>query len=144
MIYVLPFVLQGIILGVDEFYCHRKRKMRRWERLGHPLDTLTFVACLTCLYFSEKSSAALFIYAMLGIFSCLFITKDEWEHRDLTTGFENWLHSLLFILHPIVLIWAAALWEQQILWPIEVSMIGATLFMLYQGIYWNLLHAENK
>lgn len=143
MIYVLPFILQGILLGVDEFYCHRRRKMRLWERIGHPLDTLTFVVCLTFLYFSEKSSHTLTIYAALGIFSCLFITKDEWEHCDLTTGFENWLHSLLFILHPVVLICAEALWEQNIFWPVEISLIGATLFMFYQGIYWNLLHAED-
>lgn len=144
MIYVLPFVLQGVLLGIDEFYCHRRRTMRFWERVGHPLDTLTFIACLVFLYFAEKSANSLLIYAALAIFSCLFITKDEWEHRDLTTGFENWLHSLLFILHPIVLIWAAVLWEQQILWPIEIALIGATLMMLYQALYWNVLHAKNQ
>lgn len=144
MIYLIPFVLQGTLLAIDEFYCHHRRELRRWERLGHPLDTLTFVICLSFLYFSEVSDQALIIYTLLAIISCLFITKDEWEHRSLTTGFENWLHSLLFILHPVVLIWAAVLWHHQILWPIQVTMIAATLFMFYQALYWNLLHAKDQ
>lgn len=144
MIFVVPFILQAVLMGIDEFYCHRRRPMRYWERVGHPLDTLTFIICLTYLFFAGRSDFTLIIYAGLGIFSCLFITKDEWEHRELTTGFENWLHSLLFILHPVVLISAAALWTVNLMLPILLSIIAATLFMLYQALYWNLLHAEDR
>jgi len=28
-------------MGVDEFYFHRRRGLPRWERLAHPLDTMT-------------------------------------------------------------------------------------------------------
>jgi hypothetical protein len=123
---------------IDEIYCHRRRTLRLWERIGHPLDTLTFVVCLGWLYFSPKTEHSLTVYTILALFSCLFITKDEWEHRDLTSGFENWLHSLLFVLHPLVLIWVAHLWQLQIYWPIELFLAAATLFMIYQALYWNL------
>jgi hypothetical protein len=138
LIYAIPFALQAVVMLVDEIYCHRRRTLRLWERIGHPLDTLTFVVCLGWLYFAPKTGHSLTVYVILALFSCLFITKDEWEHHDLTSGFENWLHSLLFILHPLVLIWAAGLWQLQIYWPIEWFLPAAALFMIYQALYWNL------
>lgn len=144
MIYALPFGLQAALMLIDEIYCHRRRTLRLWERIGHPLDTLTFVFCLGWLHFAPRADRSLAVYALLALFSCLFITKDEWEHRDLTSGFENWLHALLFILHPIVLIWAGVLWWWGIDWPIDTFLVGAALFMIYQALYWNLWKTNDQ
>ncbi len=41
-----PLAVQGIAMAVDELHFHRRRGLGRWERLGHPLDTLTVLACI--------------------------------------------------------------------------------------------------
>ncbi len=141
-----PFAVQGLLMTVDEFYCHRRRVLRRWERLGHPLDTLTFIACFIPLLFFENTIAQP-VFIGLALFSCIFITKDEWQHRDLCTGFENWLHALLFMLHPVVLLWAFYVWRNK---PQEFQELGAWVlvfsfgFFLYQLFYWNVLRSRGE
>ena len=133
-----PFLLQGALMTVDEFYCHRRRVLRPWERLGHPVDTLVFGLCLLFLYFSDVDKSNLRIYVGLSVFSCLLITKDEWQHGELCTGFENWLHAVLFLLHPVVLGWAGFLWwtgAREFLFLVLVMVFG---FFVYQILYWNV------
>lgn len=138
---IIPFVLQGLILVIDEFWCHHQRDLGRWERLGHPVDTLTFVAALFYLLISAPSTLNLYVFAAIGLASCLTVTKDEWEHSRACDGFENWLHSCLFMLHPTLLIWAGHLW-----WTndprFDLAVGGATasalMFAVYQIIYWNV------
>lgn len=139
MLKLAPFLLQGAVLIVDELYCHRGRVLRRWERWGHPLDTFFFGICFLLLAVSLPSEATLYIYGGFAIVSCLLVSKDEWEHRELCSGFENWLHSLLFLLHPTVLIWAGYLWwsGQAGTMPVVVCTASLALF-LYQVVYWNV------
>ena len=142
MIAAIPVLVQGVVMTVDEFYCHRRREMRRWERVGHPLDTLTYLICFLFLLFVDPSSVTLTGYAALAIFSCLFITKDEWQHRELCTPFENWLHSLLFILHPVVLIAAGWMWwsrADDLRIVVGAMAVATALFGVFQVVYWNLL-----
>jgi 2-polyprenyl-6-hydroxyphenyl methylase/3-demethylubiquinone-9 3-methyltransferase len=94
----------------------------------------------------------------LSIFSCLLITKDEWVHATHCSPTELWLHSILFILHPLALIATAVLWfsasSQQIqgdpfmpqsllpdpLWSATVLLAQfgiLTAFGIYQVLYWN-------
>jgi hypothetical protein len=40
----------------------------------------------------------------------LLITKDEWVHADQCNAGEHWLHSVLFVVHPVVLITAGLMW----------------------------------
>jgi hypothetical protein len=71
----------------------------------------------------------------------LFITKDEWQHRELCTGFENWLHALLFMLHPLLLLTAGLLWwsGDSLFRPIVGTAAALSgLFMIYQAVFWNL------
>ena len=98
---LLPFVLQTLCMAVDELHFHRQRGLPRWERLGHPLDTLTVVACYAWLFFTPPSTLSITVYAGLSVFSSLFITKDEWVHNRYCGPAECWLHTLLFILHPL-------------------------------------------
>jgi hypothetical protein len=60
-------------MAVDEFYFHRRRGLPRWERLGHPLDTLTALACFVWLLSAAPSASSLSVYTGLSVFSCLFV-----------------------------------------------------------------------
>ena len=66
---LLPFGLQMFCMAFDELYFHRRRGLPQWERIGHPLDTLTVVICLLWLLSVPPSSGAVAIYAGLAIFS---------------------------------------------------------------------------
>src|SRR5262245_43658638 len=146
------FPLQMIFIAVDEIHFHRRRGLPRWERLGHPLDTLTVLACFAWLLSTVPSSYSLTVYASLSIFSCLFVTKDEMVHSKYCGSGEHWLHALLYLMHPLVLLSAGLLWlagRQQTLTWIHYNgferkfLLGIMLitlaFGLYQLIYWNFL-----
>lgn len=70
-----PVLVQGAALLVDETVYHRRRGLPRWERIGHPLDTLTLVACLAWLVAARPGTTALAVYLGLCVFSTLFVTK---------------------------------------------------------------------
>ena len=140
---ILPFFLQGIFMVMDEFYFHQRRGLLRWERIGHPLDTLTVLACFSYLEFSTQFSPT--AYFCLSAFSCLFITKDEFVHKEHSSGAENWLHSVLFILHPIVLYCAYLIAHEGPMRPFFIAQfVLATLMLGFQVFYWNFLKANPK
>jgi hypothetical protein len=133
---------------VDEFYFHHRRGLPQWERWGHPLDTLTVLACYLFLSGAPATTENLWIFGGLVTFSSLFVTKDEFVHTEVSSGFENWLHSLLFVLHPISLGLAGIIWFSQSLgdsWnefqSYHFIILGQTgivvLFLIYQIGYWN-------
>src|SRR5215471_11294112 len=101
---LIPFVLQVLCMVADEVYFHRRRELPLWERLGHPLDTLTVLACFMWLLAAAPSILSLRVYVGLSVFSCLFVTKDELVHSKHCCPSEHWLHALLFSLHPLVLL----------------------------------------
>lgn len=128
-------------MAVDEFYFHRRRVLRRWERWGHPLDSFFFLICLGFLLLQPPTEGTRITYAILAIVNCLVITKDEWEHRELCSGMENWLHALLFILHPVLLLWAGFLWWKnfsEFFFVVLTTFILASLFFVYQILFWNV------
>jgi hypothetical protein len=139
-------------MAVDEIHFHRRRGLPRWERLGHPLDTLTVLFCFVWLLTTAPNIFSLSVYASLSVFSCLFVTKDELVHSQHCSSGEHWLHALLYIMHPLVLLSAGLLWfagRQQTLTCIHYTgferkfLLGITLltiaFGLYQLIFWNFL-----
>lgn len=135
-LFLFPFFIQGIFILIDEFYFHRRRILPKWERLGHPLDTLIFAISILFLCLFSFSRAHLYAYAGLSIFSCAFITKDEWIHKKECSGGEMWVHSVLFILHPICLLSAGIMWatlgdSTSILSPLVVVLC---LYALYQYV----------
>jgi 2-polyprenyl-6-hydroxyphenyl methylase/3-demethylubiquinone-9 3-methyltransferase len=107
---LLPFALQGLAMGADEFGFHRMREVPRWEWAGHLLDTAVFLACLALPLALAPTGAHLRLYGALAAVSCLLITKDEWVHKRLCTALEHWTHAVLFILHPLVLLATAWMW----------------------------------
>ncbi len=148
----LPFLIHALGMLVDEFWFHRRRGLPRWERLGHPLDTLTVIACYALVLVPIPNRAVLIAYLAASVFSCLFITKDEWVHARHCTGGEMWLHAFLFVMHPILLALAGA-WRFAPMLDARFSgdpsahaffgafLIGQTLmvvaFLAYQLLYWN-------
>lgn len=144
LVFAMPFAMQGGCMLVDEFYFHRKRGLGAWERLGHPLDTLTVLACFFWALTHDYSAWALGMYAALALLSCVFVTKDEFIHARECSAGEHWLHGLLFVLHPVALGAAAA-----IAWLPELSMLKAAVrvqllvmivFFFYQVTYWNFIY----
>ena len=157
----LPFFFQMLCMAADEFWFHRRRGLPRWERIGHPLDTLTVVLCLVWVLCIRPGRQAVMTFALLAVFSCVFITKDEPVHRRHCSPAEQWLHALLFMLHPLVLIGAALLWPAMaggsgpVHSPIvlfagfERTFLGFICaltfgFGVYQFVFWNLLWHPEK
>ncbi len=149
---MVPFGLQTACMALDELYFHRKRGLPRWERIGHPLDTLTVLVCLLWLVALPPTPGAIAAYVALAIFSSLFVTKDEGVHLESCGAAEQRIHAFLFSLHPLVLLGAALLWpsahgrgcgewircdghERQYLIASCVMVSG---FGLFQLLYWNL------
>ena len=148
-------------MAADEWRYHVRRGLPRWERLGHPLDTLTVILCLTWILFIPPTRRSAVVWVVLAVFSSVFVTKDEPVHWLRCSAGEQWLHSLLFTLHPITLACAALMWpaahsssppvlmhflrftgfERAFLTFVCVLMIG---FGLYQLVFWNLIWRPEK
>jgi 2-polyprenyl-6-hydroxyphenyl methylase/3-demethylubiquinone-9 3-methyltransferase len=141
---IAPVALQGAAMLVDEAVCHRRRGLPRWERIGHPLDTLTLVACLAWLLATRPSPGTLAAYVGLAAFSTLFVTKDEPVHARLCRGGEQWLHAVLFALHPIVLAAAGAAWWTGHRTLLAVQLAATAAFGVYQAVYWNFVRRPDK
>jgi hypothetical protein len=137
---LLPAFLQTLAMLADEGWCHRKRGLPKWERLGHPLDTLSVAACYGWLVATSPGAHGLVGYASLASFSCLFITKDEFVHSRVCDAQESWLHAVLFVLHPIVfLAFGVIWWSGQHLWLIRAQLVATMAFAGYQLLYWSVL-----
>lgn len=135
---LLPALAQMVAMLVDEGWFHRRRGLPRWERVGHPLDTLSVAACYGWLVASTPGPRALAVYVALASLSCLFVTKDEFVHVRLCDARESWLHAVLFVLHPVVfLVFGVVWWSGLHPWLLR-AQLGATLaFCGYQLVYWN-------
>lgn len=145
LILTVPFAFQGAVMLFDELYFHRKRGLPRWERIGHPLDTLSVLFCYLFLNLFNPSAFNMNIYIGLCVFSCLFVTKDEVVHTEKCEAKENWLHSLLFILHPIAFFAAGTLWQRGI-GPnfLFALVLTSFLFMIYQILYWSFFEKTGQ
>jgi len=143
---VAACALQGAIMCVDEFYCHMRRRVPSWERVGHPIDTFFFLACFVFALTTSPAAGREWIFVVLACVSTLMVTKDEFVHAGLCDGFEQFLHALLFILHPIVMISLGMLWSRghlspELGSPMRVFVAGQSSliagFLVYQVLFWN-------
>jgi hypothetical protein len=133
----IPLGMQAMVTVADEFYFHRRRGLPRWERIGHPLDTLTVLGCYAVALALPLTAWSLRTYVALAVFSCLFVTKDELVHAKYCKPLEHWVHALLFVLHPIVFASMGFLWLKEAR-PLMFVQGALTLaFGLYQTLYWN-------
>lgn len=149
--------MQALVIGFDEVYFHIRRGLPKWERIGHPLDTLTVLICLGFVLFVPFSRSSLMIYIFLAAFSSLFVTKDEFVHKHHCPASENWLHAILFTLHPITLISAGLMWPiiqkievpswlanwlnapEELSFFLKFQFAAMAIFFFYQIIFWNIV-----
>jgi len=154
---LLPFALQALAIAIDEGYFHVRRGLPKWERIGHPLDTLSVIICMGYVLFVPFSGKALALYIALAVFSSILVTKDEFIHKDHCPASENWLHAVLFILHPITLACAGFIWpvvqevevtpwiarwlnnKDQLSFFLQVQFAAMTFFLVYQIVFWNMV-----
>ena len=162
LLLALPFLIQIVVIGCDEYFFHIRRALPKWERIGHPLDTLTVLICILFILFVPFSEGALKVYIPMAIFSCFFITKDELIHHECCSAMEQWLHSLLFVNHSLVLASAGLMWpflhsgdvsfkvlnffSQSKFFEVFLILqaVFIFLFMTYQIVYWNVLWKQKK
>lgn len=134
-----PFIIQSMLMGYDE-YLHMKRGLGLWERFGHPLDTLTVLIPLSMIALNDHSESGQNMYIILAVFSCIFITKDEFVHQKECSGVEAWIHSMLFILHPLIFLCSGILWKYDpgnLFISCQPALVGT--FMIYQIFKWSLV-----
>ncbi len=144
IVFFIPFLVQTAVIVWDEFYFHHKRGLPRWERIGHPIDTLSVVACFAFVLVFPHSSPFLWCFVTLGVFSCFLVTKDEFVHKEHCNAAEQWLHAILFLNHPLVLISIGWMWMQGSVYRpfMLLQLSSAALFCLYQIFYWNFVWKE--
>jgi len=133
----IPLFIQAALMFIDEMHFHRLRGLPRWERVGHPIDTLSVLICYGVALTQPPSNGALTVYAALATLSCVLVTKDEFVHSRRCLPAEQWIHSLLFVLHPIVLGAAALLWFKHKTAILGVQSALTVAFGCYQLLYWN-------
>ena len=134
----MPFLLQGALMGIDEQF-HIRRGLGLWERIGHPLDTVTVLIPFTFVAINDHSESKFRIFVLLAVFSSLFITKDEIIHAGVCRKAECWLHALLFLIHPMIFVSTAILWKshpEDIFLVIQPVVVG--LFLIYQILRWSI------
>lgn len=132
MIYWSVFLLHGVIFTIDEVWYHRRREMPRWERWGHPLDTLTVLVPFSLLACFPELPPSLYIG--LAVFSSLFVTKDEWVHKVHSPPGEQWLHAVMYLLHPVLFFVA---WQLRTSPAFPALVVGLVAIGIYQVGYWN-------
>lgn len=146
-IYYLPIALQGVVMVFDELIFHRQRSLPKWERWGHPLDTLTLIGLILFIRWAPFTEGPKLFFIGWSIFSCLFVTKDEWVHKDKCNAGEHWVHALLFSLHPLTCLSLWKMWakladgEHYAIW-VGVCL-GVVAFLSYQVGYWNVVRKNS-
>ncbi len=139
--FLVVAAVQGLAIFVDEVFFHRKRGLPKWERISHPIDTMTVILCLLYLVFMPRTPTTETIYYVMVGVSSILVTKDEWEHRKFCTAEEMWLHAVLFLMHPLVLLTAMTGWGSS---PEVLLMVSAGIFcfLAYQIVYWGFLEPK--
>lgn len=156
----ITFSIQSLLMLLDEFYFHRRREVPKFERIGHPIDTLTVLLCFGLVKFFPLNLNTVVIYVLFSIISCLCVIKDESVHKKYCLHFELYLHALLFLIHPIILFDIFLCWtsvnktdflsfsfQSNFLRFFFLTQFVLTFcFFIYQILYWNFIsksHLEN-
>lgn len=135
----IPSIVQATLVLGDEIIFHRKRGLPRWERIGHPLDTVSVLLPIALASFYPPSRAALKLYAGLATLSTLFVTKDEAVHLRECGAWEHRLHALMYSVHPLVFLGWTELWKASKKRPalkrlLKTELAAIAGFLAYQMI----------
>lgn len=157
---ILIFIgFHAILMIFDEFFFHRKRGLPKWERIGHPIDTTFMLFCFFSIIYLPMTKSNIILYFCLSVISCFMIIKDEFVHLKYCGKFEQFLHALLFILHPVILVILFLSWPSFTRTSINYledfkspllkiviyfQFISAILFLLYQILFWNFIFKDTQ
>jgi hypothetical protein len=154
---VILIAFHAILMIFDEFFFHKKRILPKWERIGHPIDTLFILSCFFIITYLPMTKINVIIYCALSVFSCFIIIKDESIHLKCCDKYEQYLHAILFVLHPILLVILFFSWSsftkpyinylENFSSPlikniIYFQFISAILFLFYQILFWNFIFKD--
>ncbi|MGH7844490.1 MAG: hypothetical protein ACREQW_04875 [Candidatus Binatia bacterium] len=135
---VVLFSFQALFMWADEWFYHRRRGLERWERWGHPLDSFVYLSALVVPALARPAPPWLQLYVILAVFSCLLVTKDEWVHTEQCAAGEHWVHAVLFLIHPSVLIFVGLLWVNNEALTLRGSLpVCVGVFACYQFARWS-------
>ncbi|MCO4754873.1 MAG: hypothetical protein KC478_10360 [Bacteriovoracaceae bacterium] len=143
-LWIIIWPIQALLMFLDEFYFHRRRGLGRWERIGHPIDTAVFLSCFIYPLLFEHNDKAAISYMALALISTLIITKDEWVHHKECNLIEQWLHTFLFIIHPIAIFATYLCWSSSNLFPVYLQACLIFSFLIYQIYFWNFRRNHNE
>jgi len=104
------FASYFLLLCIDELWFHRKRILTKKEKWSHRVDLILLLSCVATVLFFEYSDKTRIVFGILALLSILSITKDEVSHASSCSGSELWIHSLIFLSHPLMLITLGAIW----------------------------------
>ncbi len=133
VLFYIPFLIQTLVIGLDEFHFHLKRGLPKWERIGHPIDTLSVVLALAFTLVFPYQTSTLIAFIILAAASAILVTKDEFVHKEHCPASEQWLHALLFLNHPLVLISMGFLWVRQERLFLLSQLILSSLFVFIKS-----------
>lgn len=138
--------VQGTLSLLDEALFHRWRVLGRTESWSHVFDTGFFALTISMPAFLTPTKTRLALFVLGALISSVGITKDNWIHERECSPGEQWIHSLLFVLHPLVLATLAWLWLEQKNPELRgACFLGALAGVTYQFTYWiGLGHAEQR
>jgi hypothetical protein len=143
--------LHIVLFHLDEYYFHRKRPLTRKEVISMFVDGLLFLPPLMLAIFTTFSEELKILYIVLASLSCLSIVKNECFMHSGICRKERLLHSLLYVLHPILLFSFYLSWERNYFvhninfWIVQVVYLGAGLRTLaHQLIYWNYIRENSE
>ncbi|MBS1985442.1 MAG: hypothetical protein JST16_14850 [Bdellovibrionales bacterium] len=103
------FAAHYALLILDETKNHSRRPIGRRERMGLILDALMLAWLASFVFFVKYSEGMAFVYGALALLTLLLVTRQELHVRECDRR-ERWMHSLLFISYPLVVITLAAFW----------------------------------
>lgn len=94
---------------VDELLFHKKRLISKTERLNQILN-MVFLGILVFIPFGIRYSDHLHSYfGLMALSSMVLIARQEWVPNAFSPK-ERGLHSLIYMLHPIVIAFLGMLW----------------------------------
>ena len=144
-------ILQVVIFHVDEYYFHRKRTLSRKEAVGMFIDGALYLPPIVIASFAPFSDFWKTVYIVFSILSCLSIIKNEMFYEHDVTKKERLVHSILYVLHPILLYTFYFSWKGNFFahnlnfWMVQILYMGFGFKTLtHQLIYWNYLRPDCK
>tara|TARA_B100001248_G_scaffold262731_2_gene261845 strand:- start:15092 stop:15571 length:480 start_codon:yes stop_codon:yes gene_type:complete len=142
-------IVQMSLFHIDEYYFHRRRKVKRSEIVNALIDGSLYVLPLCIAVFTPFTMEWRIVFIVLASISCISIAKNEYFYPKLDRQ-ERLVHSFLYVLHPILLYTFYISWQEDFFnkypyfWIVQITYLGLGLRTLaHQLIYWNYIYSDD-